>query len=172
MKRINRYIINVSYSIIILGISLLTACNSNNNDIAKSNIKKYLNSNLAKGASIEFDYFSDLYIIEPKDESNMPKPDGEGDIYNELKIRGTGLYLALGGCSPKILQHIIDNDKKFKEWKTGGKEFVMICFFTGKDKYLNKNKGGLCFRLDSTLNVYKPYTLTDEEKIYQMIIEK
>lgn len=158
--------------IFIISLALCYSCISNNEEeAARKNIKEYLNKNLQEGASLEIGKFSDLYIITPKDESNMPRPK-QGDLGNELALRGAGLSLALGGCTPKTLELIIKNDKKFKEWETGGKEFVMICFFTGKDKYLNEIKGGLCFRLDSTLNVYKPYILKDENKIYDIINEK
>lgn len=158
--------------IFIISLTLCISCISNNEkDIAKKNIEEYLNNNLQEGSSLKVEKFSDLYIIQPKDESNMPKP-GKGDLGNELTLRGAGLNLALGGCTQKTLEQIIKNDKKFKEWETGGKEFVMICFFSAKDKYLNEVKGGLCFRLDSALNIYKPYKLKGESQIYDMINEK
>lgn len=158
--------------IFIISLVLCFSCTSNNEEnIAKENIKEYLNKNLQEGSSLKVEKFSDLYIIQPKDESNMPKP-GKGDLGNELTLRGAGLNLALGGCTQKTLEQIIKNDKKFKEWETGGKEFVMICFFSAKDKYLNEVKGRLCFRLDSALNIYKPYKLKGESQIYDMINEK
>ena len=158
--------------IFIISLVLCFSCTSNNEEnIEKENIKEYLNKNLQEGSSLKVEKFSDLYIIQPKDESNMPKP-GKGDLGNELTLRGAGLNLALGGCTQKTLEQIIKNDKKFKEWETGGKEFVMICFFSAKDKYLNEVKGGLCFRLDSALNIYKPYKLKGESQIYDMINEK
>lgn len=164
--------------IFIISLVLCFSCTSNNEEtIAKENIKEYHNKNLQEGSSLEVEKFSDLYIIAPKDEKNMPKPNYNGenavsDGVNELKLRSAGLYLALGGCCPETLKQIIINDKKFKEWKTGGKEFVMICFFSGKDKYLNEVKGGLCLRLDSTLNIYETYKLKEEQTIYDMINEK
>lgn len=158
--------------IFIISLVLCLSCTSNNEEkIARKNIKEYLNQNLQEGSILKIEKFSDLYIIQPKDESNMPKPK-QGDIGDELELRSAGLLLAIEGCTPKVLKLIIKNDKKFKEWETGGKEFVMICFFSGKDKYLNEVKGGLCLRLDSTLNIYKPYSIKDENQIYDMINEK
>lgn len=159
--------------VLIIMLLVLISCNHNNrqSQIAKANIEKYLKENLNEGATLTMDKFSPLYIIEPKNTSNMPKPvaGDSADFANELKLHMPALSLVLGGCSPHTLEDIITNDKKFQEWKTGGKEFVMICFFTGKDKYLNEYKGGLCFILDSVMQVYKPYRLKDEAKIYDMI---
>ena len=173
----NGCMLTIIYAIFLaLGISYLASCNiKNNRNIAQNNIEDYLNKNAKEGVKFKIESCSDLYIIKPKDESNMPKPNLNGnnsdsDRINELKLRSAGLYLALGGCSPETLEQIIINDKKFREWNTGGKEFVMICFFTGKDKYLNETKDGLCFRLDSVLNVYKLYNLKNEKEIYNMIL--
>lgn len=163
----------LTFFMFIISLTICLSCISNNEkDIARKNIEEYLHKNTQEGAELKFEKFSDLYIIDPKDESNMPMAEDAKDFAQEFNLRAAGFYLAVNGCTPKILDLIISNDKKFKEWKTGGKEFVMICFFSGKDKYLNEIKGGLCFRLDSTLNVYKPYKLVKQQEIYDMINKK
>lgn len=73
--------------IFIISLTLCISCISNNEkDIAKKNIEEYLNNNLQEGSSLKIEKFSDLYIIQPKDESNMPKPE-KGDLGNELILR-------------------------------------------------------------------------------------
>lgn len=159
---------------IVLFFLSLMSCVSDNDTVAQKKIKQYLLENKNEGDNIKVEEFSKLYIIDPKDESNMPKPEKNSveDGVNELILRSGGLLLALEGCSSKALKQIIENDRKFEKWKTGGKGYVIICFFSITDKYLNETKSGLCFRLDSALNVYKSYQLSNVEEISNILKNK
>ena len=162
-------------SIMLFIVASLVSCN-NKEKKAKENIKTYLIENSRNGTKITFNQFSKLYILSPKDNSKIPSPDitasekeSAYDFGNLFSIYSSGLALSLGGCTPKILQRIIDNDKKFNEWNTGGDEFIMICFFTGKDKFLEEYDLGVCIRLDSMLNVSKLYRIKNNAEIKRMI---
>lgn len=163
------------YMFISLLIISFLSC-ENKEKIAQENIKQYLIDNIREGTKVEFNKFSDLYILNPKDNSKIPSPDTSDyekesahDFGELFSLYASGLSLALEGCTPPILQGIIDNDKKFREWGTGGDEFIMICFFTGTDKYLNNFDLGVCARLDSPLNVYRIYGIKEDRAIYNMI---
>ena len=161
---------NLVYLFVTLCIATsIVSCNSNEKK-AQENIKNYLMENSRDGTKITFNQFSKLYILLPKNESKTPTPDTSGNDFGEVfSLYSSGLALSLGGCTSKIMQRIIDNDKKFNEWNTGGDEFVMICFFTGKDKFLNEYELGVCARLDSALNVTRLYKVKNNAEIKEMI---
>ena len=150
----------------------IVSCNSNEKK-AQENIKNYLIENSRDGTKITFNQFSKLYILYPKDKSKTPTidtSDTSGYEFGEVfSLYASGLALSLGGCTPKILQGIIDNDKKFNEWNTGGDEFIMICLFTVKDKFLNEYELGVCARLDSALNVTRLYEVKNNAEVEEMI---
>ncbi len=161
-------------TIILLCVTMLPfySC-SGDEQTAQDNIKHFLITNAKEGTELTFNEFSNLYIIFPKDEKNLPERDtvNFSNFGDFLELNMAGVRLAVEGCTPKVLESIIDNDRKFNEWKTGGKEFVMVTFFSSKDEFLNESDLGLCVRLDSLLNVKKIYMLKDENKIREMISE-
>ena len=149
---------------------MLLGC-SNNETIAQDNIEKHLLQNIKKDAIITSKEYSKLYIITPDNRDNIPDADTSKiveEFGSYFSLYTIPLDLVLSGCSLETFENIIKNDDKFREWKTGGEEYVMLGFFEIEDKFLDKENIGLCFRLDSTLNIYKPYQIKDTEAVYKL----
>ncbi|MFI3331706.1 MAG: hypothetical protein R3Y38_07875 [Rikenellaceae bacterium] len=163
-------------SILLLAI-LVVACGNNAEKLAYKNIDDYMLNIISDDdvpVTLISANYSKLYIIYPKHSDRIPKPtkpedtgDFAGDFGNMLELYGTGISLAASGCTYKTFDQIVKNDKKFNEWKTDGEEFVVLGKFELKDKWLNTHEVGLCFRLDSMLNIYKPYPIeADLDRIW------
>lgn len=162
-----------NYIVFILLFVLFVSCN-NKEKIAQQNFKQYITERSLPGTKLSFEKFSRLYIIYPKDISKIPAPDTtrfENEFGDILSLYSSGLYLTLGGCTPKILQTVIENDKKFRTWGTGGEEFAMVCLLTGQDKYLNEYTIGLCAKLDSNLNITRTYQISEINAVRRIIDE-
>jgi len=166
MKRIKLY------SILLILILFLNSCNFQE-EKAKRAIKKY-----TKELFKEYKYdmkpvrFSKLYIIEPKDNEKVPKfttSDIGENLMQYMELNGTALFLSLKKCDVELMNSIIENDKKFEKWGTGGKRFVMVCFFEGKDDQGIDGHFGTIFKIDSVLQIEKMYFIDDEQEIFNKI---
>lgn len=137
---------------------------------AQQNVKKHLIEKIDGKGKLFFNKFSKLYILSPKDRSNIPK--GGEDSYEMLSwmnLHSSALRLAISGCTPEVFRYIIDNDIKFNKLKTGGNNFAMICFFDFEDRFMNVNETGACVVLDSIYNVSDIYLIEDIKSIKYMI---
>lgn len=162
------------YLLFMFSFITLMSCKSQQERI-QSDIQEYIIENSIKKGKFHFDKFSDLYIVSPKDESKIPKGDkgNSEDALNYLNLScGSDLRLTMNGCTPKDLIFIIDNDYKLRKLDTGGKKFIMICFFEFEDKYINKEKNAVCAVLDSVYNVSGIYEIKEVNKIRDIIDNK
>lgn len=162
------------YLSFMFSFTILMSCNSQQEKI-QSDIREYIVENSTKNGSFYFDKFSDLYIVSPKDENKIPKGDENSseDALNYLNLScGSEFRLAINGCTPKELKFIIDNDYKLRKLGTGGRKFIMICFFEFEDKYINVEEKAVCAVLDSVYNVSKIYEIKDVKEIRNIIDNK
>lgn len=159
-----------SYLLMMVALIMFASC-QNQEKTAQRNIKEFLIEETGEEYQLQMDKFSKLYIISPKVEENIPKPDPHNseELYAHMKLFSSRFMLTLHGCSPESFKWIVENDRKFNEFNTGGKEYAMLCFFKAKDKYMNEEKVSLCAVLDSVYNVSRLYEVKNVDEILNMM---
>ena len=159
-----------SFLVTLIAMIMLVSCQKQDN-LAQQNVKKHLIEKIDGKGKFSFEKFSKLYIISPKDKSNIPKADenSQYEMLEWMNLFSSGLRLSLKGCCQESLKYIIDNDAKFNKFKTGGNKFAMICFFNFEDKFKNVTDMGVCAVLDSVYNVSQVYSIEDVKSIRNMI---
>lgn len=122
---------------------------------------------------------SNLYIYIPLDSSKIPVPvipdsnDKEKKLehfVNEFSDRSVGFTLAVDGCNQHAIETIVKRDKVFREWMTGGNEYIMTTFITVFNEQFNStDELGLCFRLDSLFNIDEVYSISEDDEDFVYI---
>lgn len=156
--------------LILLSLAFI-ACNSLDKEAEKA-IQKYMDKNIDAEVRCKSEFYSKLFIIDPKNDDKLPKIEGDdiGDKFIAyMALYGAGVDLAISGCTPSTMKKIIKNDDYFRKWNTGGNEYVMIGFFKVTNILGEESRGGLCFKLDSTLTVTRAYTIEDKEEIFCLV---
>lgn len=159
-----------NYLLMMFALIMFTSC-QNQEKTAQRNIKEFLIEKTGEKYQLQADKFSKLYIISPKVEENIPKPDPHSseELSAKMKLLSSKLMLSLHGCSPESFKYIVENDRKFNELNTGGVEYAMLCFLKVKDKYMNEEKVSLCAVLDSVYNVSRLYEVKNVDEILNMM---
>ena len=158
----------------------LYSCKDKEVQIAQSNIELYFENKFSETLLNDFQILgfkhSPIYILEPLDTSKVIKPkvptnNNSVEIFeNLLTAFESFVGLSLGGCKRSSLNAIIQNDKNYRKWKTGAKEYVVISFANISNKNGTKSKElGLCFKLNKNLNILNTYSIDDEDEDYVYI---
>lgn len=185
-------------SVLICGLLLVGCSESKEKKQAKKSIESYMESFTKSNTSYTPKDFSNLYIVEPIDRNKIPDvkddnfffslinrddfktyiQENQKSSFNQLQLR-TFWYVANVGITPLILclsnicsanrvSNIIRDDKIYRKYKTGGKRYIMFHFFSAKNNRENVETG-LCFMLDSSLNVIRPYYIENVDKTKSLL---
>lgn len=174
--------IAISALVIIFCCCLIGCDNNQSEEIAQQNIEQYIEEYINKNVGKVVSYkHSPLYILVPLNEDKRPKSDNENkniDFAEALDVAmdshlGVTLTLSATGCNSRAIDHIIENDAKFRKLKTGTKESIMVTFVTiqGINNNSLTEEIGICFRLSTELNIAEIYIISgdDEDYIYTRI---
>lgn len=173
--------------VLVVFISLFWGCEKpvTEVDVARMNAEQYLSELLnrklkGKGNIVGYNH-SDLFILRPLDETKIPKIDTidkEDEMVAFLKAtdkafnsyQGVSLGLSLGGCDYDVINNVIANDKEYRKYETGAKEYFMITYVTSCDiEGLETIEKGVCFRFSQDINITDVYNIDKEDEDYVYI---
>lgn len=153
---------------------LISSCNKDKNtQIVQQNIKQYIEENLdLSKVKISKYKFSNLYILTPLETDKLPNDTTSSDgsfesVYNKFDKASGILNLSISGCTRSSIEDIVENDKLYRKWKTGAKEYLMVSFLTLKNQQgPESSEVGLAFRFSKELNITKVYNVKEEDDDY------
>lgn len=163
-------------SLVIALVSCSRAEVSKESEIAQQYAQQFLEEKIGTivpgEGSINGYKHSDLYILTPEDESKVVEIEGPGNDESKfaefaMQIANSFVGLAIDGCNRACIEGIIYNDRNYKEWETGAKDYIMVSFVSVqgvKDESLKEI--GICFRFSKDMNIINTYSVKEEDEDY------